>query len=298
MVYTVTLNPALDYYMKISELRPDVQIADRTSVFFGGKGINVSAVLTQLNVENIALGFVGGFSGNRLSTLLNEHKIKTDFVHIEEDTRINVKLEGAKNLVVNAAGPTITLKNEQMLFKKLSLINSEDYLVLSGSIPSSMGNNAYERMLQCVKNKKINLVVDTAGKALFGVLKYNPFLIKPNNFELEELMGSHLNNKNDIIEAARELQKMGARNVLVSMGNQGMLLLDETNDINMESIIDGEVKNTTGCGDSAVAGFIAGYIKYQNYRKALRLASVCANATAFSNTLATKNEIMHLLDKY
>lgn len=298
MIYTVTLNPALDYYMKINELRADVQLAEKTSVFYGGKGINVSVILNRLGIENTALGFVGGFSGDRLCSLLKENNINTDFIRIDADTRINVKIAGAKNLVINAAGPTITLKNEQALLKKLSSIQEGDYLVLSGSIPSSMGNSAYERMLECIGNKNINLVVDTAGQPLFSVLKYNPFLIKPNNFELEELVGTHLNNKNDIINAARELQKMGARNVLVSMGNQGMLLLDESNDINVEPIIDGEVKNTTGCGDSAVAGFIAGYLRNNDYRKALHLASICANATAFSSTLATKKEIDRLLEKY
>lgn len=298
MIYTVTLNPALDYYMKINELRSDVQLAEKTSVFYGGKGINVSVILNRLGIENTALGFVGGFSGDRLCSLLKENNINTDFIRIDADTRINVKIAGAKNLVINAAGPTITLKNEQALLKKLSSIKEGDYLVLSGSIPSSMGNSAYERMLECIGNKNINLVVDTAGQPLFSVLKYNPFLIKPNNFELEELVGTHLNNKNDIINAARELQQMGARNVLVSMGNQGMLLLDESNDINVEPIIDGEVKNTTGCGDSAVAGFIAGYLRSKDYRKALHLASICANATAFCNTLATKKEIDRLLEKY
>ena len=298
MIYTVTLNPALDYYMRLSELRADVQIADKTTVFYGGKGINVSAVLTELGIENKALGFVGGFSGDRLCALLKKKKIATDFVKIEADTRINVKIAGAKNLVINAAGPTITFKDEQALIKKLKAINDDDYIVLSGSIPSSMGNSAYERILECVNRKNAKLIVDTAGKPLFSVLKYKPFLIKPNNFELEELMEVHLNNKDDIISAAEDLQKMGAQNVLVSMGNQGMLLLDENGDINMEPIIDDQVKNTTGCGDSAVAGFIAGYLRYNDYHKALRYASACANATAFSNTLATRKEIENILNKY
>lgn len=292
MVYTVTLNPSLDYYMHISELKSDVQIADRTHLTFGGKGINVSVILSRLGIDNTALGLCGGKFGEKLNTLLNQDGIKTDFVTIDDETRINVKLAGAKDIIINAMGPTITLKDEQALLEKLKEINEGDYLVLSGSIPSSMGSNAYERMLENINKRNINIVADTTGRALFSILKYSPFLIKPNNFELSELLGRELKNVDDVVVAARELQKYGAQNVLVSMGKQGMVLLDENNDVFCESIISGKVVNTTGCGDSTVAGFIAGYIEKGNYRYALKLANACANATAFSQTLAKKDEIL------
>jgi 1-phosphofructokinase len=296
MVYTVTLNPAIDYFLTLSEIKDDIQIADNVNYNFGGKGINVSVILSNLNVNNVALGFVGGFSGDKLCSLLSSQKVNTDFIHIDDDTRINVKISGAKNIVINSKGPSITLKNEQDLIKKISNAQKDDYIVLSGSIPSSMGDSAYERILECVDRDNINIVVDTTGKGLRNVLKYRPFLIKPNNFELEELFGRKFSQKSEIVLAVNELQALGARNVLVSMGKQGMILVDENGDVNTEPIIDGEVKNTTGCGDSSVAGFIAGYIKTNDYRYALRLASVCANATAFSDKLATRTQIQNLID--
>lgn len=296
MVYTVTLNPALDYYLSINEIKDDIQKAERTSLNYGGKGINVSVILSNLGIENTALGFLGGFSGKKVEELLSKEKIDTDFVWFDGDTRINVKVTGATELTINTQGPSITLKDEQKLLSKLSDIQHGDYLVLSGSVPNSMGEFAYERILDYIGNKKINLVVDTTGKKLKGLLKYNPFMIKPNNFELEEIMDKKLESQNDIILAAKELQKQGAKNVLVSLGKNGMLLLDENGEINTEPIIDGKVKNTTGCGDSAVAGFIAGYIRKNDYRAALRLASICGNATAFSNTLASRKELMKLMN--
>lgn len=296
MVYTVTLNPALDYYLKVSEIKDDVQTAEKTALYFGGKGINVSVVLSNLNVENIALGFVGGFIGEKLCSLLSAEHINTDFVNIDGDTRINVKIAGAKDFIVNAKGPSITLKNEQALIKKISKVQKDDYLVLSGSIPGSMGDSAYERILGCIDSDKVNIVADTTGRALRSILKYKPLMIKPNNFELEELFGKKLTDREDLVSAAKELQALGARNVLISMGKRGMMLVDESGDVNTEPVIDGEVKNTTGCGDSCVAGFIAGYIKKHDYRYALRLASICGNATAFSDKLASRKEIQRLID--
>ncbi len=295
MIYTVTLNPALDYYLKIGEIKSDVQQAEKTYIDYGGKGINVSVILSRLGIGSVALGFVGGFSGQKLMSLLEREHIDTDFVTIDSDTRINVKLLGAQNMTVNAKGPSITLGNEQELVKKMKSVTDGDYLVLSGSIPSSMGDSAYDRIMSAIDSKSINLVVDTVGEAFKSMLKYRPFLVKPNNYELADLLGRKMSSKEDVLNGARELQAMGARNVLVSMGKQGMLLLDESGDVNYEPIIDGEVKNTTGCGDSSVAGFLAGYIKKGEYRYALRLASICANATAFCDRLATRDDINRLL---
>lgn len=295
MVYTVTLNPALDYYMHISELKSDVQLASKTEIRYGGKGINVSAILASLGVETTALGFVGGFTGEKLCKMLNESNIKADFVSVDGDTRINVKIDGASELIVNSNGPAITLKDEQKLIEKIGKINNDDYLVLAGSIPSSMGSLAYNRIIDNAQNKDFKLVVDTSGEAFKNALSYNPWLVKPNNFELEEILNRKLNTRDDFVFGAKQLQKMGAKNVLVSLGKQGMILLTENGDLFDEPIIDGEVKNTTGCGDSTVAGFIAGYIKCGDYSYALKLANACANATAFSEKLATKDEIMRLM---
>lgn len=294
MVYTVTLNPALDYYMELSELKDDVQIADKTSVDFGGKGINVSAILSRLGVATTALGFVGGFTGEKLKAMLDSEGIKADFVDISSETRINVKITGAKNLTVNSNSTIISLSDEQELTKKLSSVQNGDYLVLSGSVPKSMGALAYERILGGVKADDFKLVVDTSGDALKNLLTHNPFLIKPNNFEMEEILKEKLETKDDFIMGAKKLQKMGAENVLVSLGKRGMMLVAENGEVLFEPIIDGKVKNTNGCGDSAVAGFIAGCSMSSSYKNAINLANICANATAFSNRLATRKEIEEL----
>lgn len=286
--------------MRISELKPDIQIADSASFSYGGKGINVSVILNHLGIEATALGFVGGYNGRRLCDLLSAEKIKTDFVHISSETRINVKIDGATKMTVNAKGPSISLNDEKRLIESMSDIRENDYLVISGSIPSSMGENAYERLLDALRktNPNFNLVVDTSGEALKGLLKYNPFLIKPNNFELEEILGKRLVSREDFIAGAVQLQNMGANNVLVSLGNQGMILVTKTGQVFSEPIIEGEVINTNGCGDSAVGGFIAGYLMTGDYRNALHLASICANATAFSGSIATKEQIEALSKAY
>lgn len=297
MVYTVTLNPALDYYLNIDELSNDVQIANSSAIDFGGKGINVSVILSRLDVDTIALGFKGGFSGEKLCSLLENEKIKTDFLEISSDTRINVKITGAKPFTVNSNSTDITMNDEQKLIEKLACVQNGDYLVLAGSIPKSLGSLAYERILASLENKNIQLVVDTSGEALMSILKYNPFLIKPNNFELEEVLKCELKTKEDYIDGAKQLQSMGAKNVMVSLGKKGMLLVAENGEILEEPIIEGKVKNTNGCGDSAVAGFIAGYLKNKSYKDALHLASVCANATAFSDRLATKQQVVEVSQK-
>lgn len=295
MIYTLTLNPSLDYLMKTGEVKDDIQTAKSTSISYGGKGINVSVILKNLGIDSVALGFCGGHMGEKLKELLKQEGICFKPTEIEDDVRINVKIVGAQNLTVNAAGPQITLNDEEKLFNSLSQIKSGDWIVISGSIPKSMGSHAYERLLNQLSDRSVNLVADTTGEPLKMLLKHKPFLIKPNNFELAEIFNAKIESKDDVIEYALKLQKMGAKNVLVSMGRDGMLLLDEHGSIYTEPIIDLPVKNTVGCGDSSVAGFIAGYIKKHDYKYSLHLASVCANATAFSDRLATKSEIEKLL---
>lgn len=294
MVYTVTLNPALDYYLTVANKSDDVHIAEKAVVTYGGKGINVSVVLKRLGIENKAIGFYGGFSGKKLKTLLQD-KVDFDFVNIDGDTRINVKISGVYNYIFNADGPFVTLNDERRLLRKLSKIAHGDYLVLSGSVPRSMGSLAYERLLDSVKSKNIKIIADTSGESLKSILKFKPFLVKPNVFELSEFFGKNLKDSDNICAAAQKMQSYGAQNVLVSMGGRGMLLVDENGEIHRIDIIEGDVKNTNGCGDSAVAGFAAGYIMKNDFDYALRLANACANATAFSDGLCSKADVLKLM---
>lgn len=264
MVYTVTLNPALDYCLTVAHKSDDVHIAEKAVVTYGGKGINVSVVLKRLGIENKAIGFYGGFSGKKLKTLLQD-KVDFDFVNIDGDTRINVKISGVYNYIFNADGPFVTLNDERRLLRKLSKIAQGDYLVLSGSVPRSMGSLAYERLLDSVKSKNIKIIADTSGESLKCILKFKPFLVKPNVFELSEFFGKNLKDSDNICAAAQKMQSYGAQNVLVSMGGRGMLLVDENGEIHRIDIIEGDVKNTNGCGDSAVAGFAAGYIMKNDF---------------------------------
>lgn len=297
MVYTVTLNPALDYCLTVSQTAADVHFADKAVVTYGGKGINVSVVLNRLGIENKALGFYGGFSGEKLKTLL-ENKIDFDFIKISGDTRINVKIGGVYNFVFNVDGPSVTLNDEQRLLRKLSKVLPNDYIILSGSVPRSMGSLAYERLLSGIKAKNVKIIADTSGQSIKTVLKFKPFLVKPNIYELSDFIGEKLSDYNDVCAAARKMQQCGAQNVLVSMGGDGMLLADENGEFRQADIIHGDVKNTNGCGDSAVAGFVAGYILKNDFDYALALSNACANATAFSDGLCTKSAVMKLLENF
>jgi len=293
LIYTLTLNPALDYVLKVENFRTnDISRADDAQIYYGGKGINVSVILTRLNIENIALGFVGGFSGNKLCEMLAFDGIKTDFTKINSgDTRINVKIKTDKEIDINTSGPKITDEELSALFKKLDAIQDGDYLVLSGSIPKGLPTNIYEQIIENLSKKNVNFIIDTADKSLIEILKYKPFLIKPNHHELGDLFNTTINSSNDIICYAKELQTLGAKNVLVSRAENGALLLDENGRIYTKGIANGKLINSVGCGDSMVAGFLAGYIERKEYEYALTLASACGCATAFSDVLATRSEI-------
>lgn len=297
MIYTITLNPALDYVMKIDSLNTrDINRASDEKIYFGGKGINVSAVLTTLGAENKALGFLAGFTGKELERLLNEEKIENDFIFLENgNTRINVKIKAEKELDFNAQGLSITENDIQSLLTKLDEIKENDYLVLAGSIPSNLPNNIYEQILERLNGKGINFVVDATGELLLNVLKYKPFLIKPNHHELGDLFDVEIENEEDVIKYAKELQKLGAKNVLVSRSKDGATLVNENGNAMTIGNIEGKVVNSVGCGDSMVAGFIAGYIKENNYEHALKLGSACGNATALLEGLATKDEIERVM---
>ena len=296
MIYTVTFNPALDYILKTDDF--NLGTTNR-SVFevitFGGKGINVSYVLSQLGVENTALGFVAGFTGEELLRKINSTGIKTDFIKLSSgNTRINVKIKGNAETEINASGPPITQNDIEQLFKKLENLCEKDVLVLAGSIPKCLPDNIYENILSKLQGKGIRFVVDATGKLLLNVLKYNPFLIKPNLAELEDIVGEILDSEEKIISAAFKLKKMGAVNVLVSLGKDGALLIDEFGNVHRQSVLGGKPVNTVGAGDSTVAGFLVGCDN--GYEYALRLGVAAGGATACSQYLATKEEILSLLN--
>ncbi len=297
MVYTVTFNPALDYVLNVKNLQSkDINRTEAEQLFYGGKGINVSVILTRLGIENEALGFVGGFSGKQLNTMLQADGIHTDFVCLKNGiTRINVKIKSEQDFDINANGPEISHDELEQLFEKLNKIKRDDFLVLAGSIPPSMNNDIYEKILEKLSTKGIHFIVDATGDLLLNVLKFKPLLIKPNHHELAELFSADINNLDDIKTYAARLQNMGAENVLVSRGKDGAALLDKNARLHISKNIPGEIKSAVGCGDSMVAGFIAGFIKTGSFEYALKLGSACGNATAFSDTLATKEEIHKIL---
>ena len=293
MVYTVTLNPALDYVMKLKALRTDdINRTDGEEIYYGGKGINVSVILTQLGIPNTALGFLGGFTGKKLEEMLKNDNVSCDFNYLKNgDTRINVKIKADKEIDLNACGPEITKEDMQSFLKKLDGIKSGDNLILAGSIPNTLPDDIYEQILERVGDRNINCVVDATGDLLKNVLKYKPFLIKPNHHELGDLFSVQIKSDDDIVKYSKKLQEMGAKNVLVSMAKDGAMLTDENGCVHKIGNAKGKLINSVGCGDSMVAGFTAGYIKTADYSYALRLGSACGNATAFSEKLATREEI-------
>lgn len=297
MIYTVTFNPALDYLIYVSELQSeDINRTEKEQLFYGGKGINVSVILTRLGVKNKALGFLAGFSGRQLEDMLNADGIENDFVYLKNGyTRINVKIKSKKEIDINACGPEITADDIQALLEKTENLEKGDYLVLAGSIPKSLPDNIYEEILDKLNSKGINFVVDATGDLLKNVLKYKPFMIKPNHHELGEIFSTEIKTLDDIKKYGKMLQDMGARNVLVSRGKDGAALLDENGNMHTMGNVPGKIVSSVGCGDSMVAGFIAGYCETNNYEYALKLGSACGNATAFSSNLATKEEIEKML---
>ncbi len=289
MVYTVTFNPAIDYVVHTDEIKVGgVNRAKTEKIYFGGKGINVSMVLSELGVKSKALGFIAGFTGDAIEKGVSEKGIDTDFVRLENGfSRINVKIKSENETELNGQGPTIDEKALNALFEKLDKLSEGDTLVLAGSIPDSMPADIYEKILERLQNKNIKAVVDATKNLLMNVLKYKPFLIKPNNHELGEMFGVTLKTNDEIAEYAQKLKDMGARNVLVSMAGDGALLLDENGKTHVCGVCKGTVKNSVGAGDSMVAGFIAGS-EQGDYEYALKLGTAAGGATAFSDGLAEK----------
>lgn len=299
MIYTVTFNPAIDYVVELVSFNiGEINRTTREYMNLGGKGVNVSRVLTNLEVPNVALGFVAGFTGDALRNGLERMGVKTDFISLEEgNTRINVNIKGVEETDINARGPEIPNSAIDELFKKLDNLQSGDTLVLAGSIPTSLPNDMYERVMERLYGKGIRFVVDATRDLLVKSLKYKPFLIKPNNHELGEIFGLELTKDNEIIYYARELKKQGAKNVLISMAGDGAILVDENDVAHKIGTPKGKVKNSVGAGDSMVAGFCAGYLEKGDYKYALRMGTAAGSASAFSESLATKQEVIDLLNK-
>ncbi|MBQ7161229.1 MAG: 1-phosphofructokinase [Clostridia bacterium] len=299
MVYTITLNPALDYVMRVGRLRyDDINRSQSETIYYGGKGINVSVILKRLDLPSRALGFTAGFTGAELKRLLEADGIDCDFTDVARGaTRINVKIKADTELDVNANGPEVSADEVEGLMSKLDEIKEGDYLVLAGSIPKNVPSDIYERILERIDGRGINIVVDATGELLLRVLKYRPFLIKPNHHELGDLFGVKTETEEQIGIYARKLREIGARNVLVSRSKDGAILYDENGGVHYIGTVPGQVVNSVGSGDSMVAGFIAGYIQSGSYASALRLGAACGNATAFSEGLADAGLIREMYNK-
>lgn len=307
MIYTVTFNPSLDYVVRVAEfVLGNLHRAESEELFVGGKGINVSTVLKRLDVDSVALGFVAGFTGNEIINRLEKMGISSDFIMLNKGTsRINVKLKSdiTKETEINGQGPAVEQKYLKQFYEKLECIKDGDLLVLSGSVSPDMlsKSDVYSNICKLVKTKKVKLVIDAEGDLLRNTLCNRPFLIKPNRIELGKLFGEELLTEESIIDCAGRLQKEGAVNVLVSMAEEGALLVDEFGRVIRQAAPRGEVINSVGAGDSMMAGFLAGLLKIhaegekdyapEDYQNALKLGVSAGSAAAFSNGLPDKKMI-------
>ena len=303
MIYTVTFNPSLDYIVSVENFQ--LGLTNRTSsemLLPGGKGINVSTVLMNLGIESTALGFTAGFTGDEIIRRLEEMGVRNGFIQVGEGfSRINLKLKSIDGTEINGQGPKISADALEQLYQKLETLQGGDILVLAGSIPESMPQSAYMDIMKRLQDKKLKIVVDATRDLLVNVLPYKPFMIKPNNFELGEIFGVEIKDKDDVCKYAKKLQEQGARNVLVSMAGDGAVLLAEDGSEYRAEAPKGTVKNSVGAGDSMVAGFIAGYLITDGgadaYRNAFEMGVCTGSASAFSEELATKEEVEGLYVK-
>jgi len=300
MIYTVTFNPSLDYIVSVENMRLGaLNRTDKEILNPGGKGINVSLVLRNLGCESIALGFQAGFTGKEIARLMEVQGLLSDFIEVGTGiSRINVKVRSDQESEINGMGPEISGVDIEKLYEQLGQLQDGDILVLAGSIPSVMPNTMYSDIMKRLSGKKLQIVVDATNDLLVNVLKYHPFLIKPNNHEIGEIYGVTLNTREQVVPYAHKLQKEGARNVLVSMAGEGAVLLAENGEVYQSEAPKGEVQNSVGAGDSMVAGFLAGYLASGNYEQAFYMGVCTGSASAFSEGMATKEKVHHLLKQF
>lgn len=298
MIYTVTLNPSLDYIVSVKDFTPGrVNRTEKEIMFPGGKGINVSIVLHNMGVASSALGFVAGFTGEEIKKRVKEFDVCEDFIVVEDGlSRINVKLRSNEESEINGKGPNIKEKDVNALISQLDELKDGDVLVLAGSIPDMMPETMYRDIMARLQEKNVMVVVDATKDLLVNVLEYHPFLIKPNNYELGEIFGVELTSKEEVIQYAKKLQEKGARNVLVSMAGDGAVMVAEDGTTYESEAPNGKVVNSVGAGDSMVAGFLYGYLKEESYEKAFYYGLCTGSASAFSENLATKDEVEALLE--
>ncbi len=299
MVYTVTFNPSLDYIVDVPDFKEGrTNRTSRELIYPGGKGINVSIVLRNLGIDSVALGFAAGFTGEEIKRLMAESGVKNDFITCEEGiSRINLKIRNIDGTEINGMGPKIGQEDIDKLYEKLDKLSDGDTLILAGSIPASMPETMYMDILEHLSGKKLDIVVDATKDLLMNVLRYHPFLIKPNNHELGEIFGLELKTEEELISYAGKLQELGARNVLVSMAGDGALLLTEKGEVYRAQTPKGKLVNAVGAGDSMVAGFVAGYKKTESYENAFYMGLCTGSASAFSEKLATEAEVKALLQQ-
>ena len=299
MIYTITFNPALDYIVRVQDFK--LGQVNRTSyeeVYAGGKGINVSIVLKNLDVENVALGYIAGFTGEEIENKIKAFGCNTDFIKLNNGmSRINVKLKSNEESEINGQGPSISDQDLKELYIKLELLREGDILVLAGSIPATLPKNIYEIIMERLSGKGIRFIVDATGELLLNVLKYKPFLIKPNHHELAELFNATIENEDDIVIYAKKLREMGAQNVLISRAGDGAIFVTEKDEIIKSDVPKGTLINSVGAGDSMVGGFIAGYLKNKSLEEAFKMGVATGSASAFSEGLATKEKVYELLNQ-
>lgn len=299
VIYTVTFNPSLDYIVSVKDFRPGM--TNRTSselMLAGGKGINVSIVLGNLGIKSTALGFIAGFTGDEIVRRLHNSGINSEFIKINDGiSRINIKLKSIDGTEINGQGPHIDSSHIEQLMNRLRRLESGDVLVLAGSIPAGISDNIYKDIMDMLKDKGVQIVVDATSRLLTNVLEYKPFFIKPNQHELGDIFNVTLNTQEEVIPYALELKKMGAVNVCVSMGGKGAILVADDGNVYKAKAPDGILKNSVGAGDSLVAGFLSGWIEKKDYEYAFRKGVATGSASAFSERLATNGEVNGLIGK-
>ena len=299
MIYTVTFNPSLDYIVSVNDFQ--LGLTNRTDselILPGGKGINVSTILMNLGIDSTAFGFAAGFTGEEIIREVEAMGIRSDFIKIDSGiSRINLKLKNIDGTEINGSGPEISEEKIEELLRKLDILGEGDILVLAGSIPASMPADMYSTIMERLQHKNVTFIVDATKDLLINVLKYKPFLIKPNNHELGELFDVKLTTREEVIPYGKKLQKQSARNVLISMAGEGAVLVAEDGSVYEAPAPKGTLVNAVGAGDSMVAGFTAGWIEKKDYRHAFYMGVSAGSASAFSEYLATKEEIMDLYEK-